>query len=89
MRIKLLIILMTLPLLHAAAQVKTTNPVDTVYNPNIIYTGMPNTYEIAGIKVSGVPNYEDVTVINYSGLNIGDRIEIPGTELTSAAKRFR
>ena len=63
-------------------------PVDTVYNPNILYTGMPKSYEIAGIEVTGVPNYEDYIVIGYSGLNVGDRVEIPGPDITAAAKRF-
>ena len=88
MRSKLLIILMTVLGLNISAQVKPAEPVDTVYNPNIIYTGIPNKYEIAGIKVTGVPNYEDYIIIGYSGINIGDRIEIPGPELTAAAKRF-
>ena len=30
---------------------------DTIYNPKIVYTGMPQKYEIAGIKVTGVDNY--------------------------------
>ncbi|WP_410522260.1 BamA/OMP85 family outer membrane protein [Muribaculum intestinale] len=63
-------------------------PVDTVYNPNILYTGMPKSYEIAGIEVTGVPNYEDYIIIGYSGLNVGDRVEIPGPDITNAAKRF-
>ena len=32
---------------------------DTIYNPTIQYTMNPKTYEIAGISVSGVQNYED------------------------------
>ena len=61
---------------------------DTIFNPKIVFNGMPNKYEIAGIKVSGVDNYEDYIIIGYSGLSIGQRIDIPGNELKSAAKRF-
>ncbi|MBO7382325.1 MAG: hypothetical protein J6U03_03025, partial [Muribaculaceae bacterium] len=56
---------------------------DTIYNPNILYNGIPRKYEIAGIKVTGVDNYEDFIVIGYSGLNVGDRIDIPGPDITN------
>ena len=61
---------------------------DTIYNPKIVYTGMPQKYEIAGIKVTGVDNYEDYIIIGYSGLSVGQRVEIPGDDITTAAKRF-
>ena len=61
---------------------------DTVYNPKIVFTGAPSKYEIAGIKVVGVDNYEDNIIIGYSGLSIGQRIDIPGEDLKAAAKRF-
>ncbi|MDE5876367.1 MAG: outer membrane protein assembly factor BamA [Muribaculaceae bacterium] len=66
----------------------TALPVDTIYNPDIIYSPMPRTYEIAGIKVTGVPNVEDYVITGYSGLAIGDRIELPGDAITNAVKRF-
>ena len=31
---------------------------DTIYNPDIIYTPIPRSYEIAGIKVKGIPDEE-------------------------------
>lgn len=65
-----------------------TAPVDTIYNPDIIYSPMPKTYEIAGVKVSGIKNAEDYVVIGYSGLSVGDKIEIPGQEITDAVRRF-
>jgi outer membrane protein insertion porin family len=85
-----LLTIVTLSLLATAAEASTatSEPVDTIYNPNILYTGMSKTYEIAGMEVTGVPNYEDYIVIGYSGLNIGDKIEIPGSDVTNAAKRF-
>ena len=61
---------------------------DTIYNPKIVYTGMPQKYEIAGIKVTGVDNYEDYIIIGYSGLSVGQKIEIPGDEIKAAARRF-
>lgn len=62
--------------------------VDTIYNPKVIFTSMPRSYEIAGIKVTGADNYEDYIIIGYSGLKIGDRIQVPGEDINAAAKRF-
>ncbi len=61
---------------------------DTIYNPPIVYSGMPSTYEIAGLRVTGADNYEDYIVIGYSGLKIGDEVEIPGNDITTALKRL-
>ncbi len=62
--------------------------VDTIYNPPVVYTALPSTYEIAGLSVSGADNYEDYIVLGYSGLKLGDRIEIPGNDITTAVKRL-
>ena len=51
---------------------------DTIYNPPVIFSSMPRSYEIADIQVSGNDSYEDYIVIGYSGLKIGDIIDIPG-----------
>ena len=88
MRAKLLIILIAMFSATFNGAAKTPAAVDTIYNPNILYTGVPKTYEIAGMEVTGVPNYEDYIIIGYSGLNIGDKIEVPGPDITDAAKRF-
>ena len=61
---------------------------DTVYNPTILFTGLPKTYEIADITVNGADNYEDYIVIGYSGLKKGDLIEIPGDDISDASKRL-
>ncbi len=61
---------------------------DTVINPKVIFTGIPKTYEIAGIRVTGADNYEDKNIISYAGLKVGDRIPIPGSDLNDAAKRL-
>lgn len=63
-------------------------PVDTIYNPDIIYSPIPKQYEIAGISVKGIPTNDEYLVIGYSGLSIGDRIDIPGSAITDAVKRF-
>ena len=61
---------------------------DTVINPTVIFSGIPKSYEIAGIRITGADNYEDKNIIGYSGLKIGDYIPIPGSDLSDAAKRL-
>ena len=63
--------------ISAVAQTPTN---DTIYAPDIIYSPIPKVYEIAGIKVTGVPDVEDYAIIGYSGLSVGERIEIPGVQ---------
>ena len=73
----------------AAVQAQETYSAgDTIYNPKVIFTGTPTNYEIAGIRVEGVDNYDDNIIIGYSGLAVGQHIDIPGDDLKSAAKRF-
>ncbi|MBD8387213.1 outer membrane protein assembly factor BamA [Dysgonomonas sp. BGC7] len=47
-------------------------------------------YEIADIKVVGIQNpmYEDYTILGFAQLQVGDKIEVPGAEITNAIKRF-
>ena len=87
MRFKLFIILSAF-VLACFSSVSAQAPADTIVNPKVVFTGMPRTYEIAGISVKGADNYEDNTIIGYSGLKIGERVDIPGNELTAASKRL-
>ncbi len=61
---------------------------DTIYNPKIVFTASPTQYQIAGIRVEGVDNYDDNIIIGYSGLAVGQHVDIPGDDLKAAAKRF-
>ena len=56
--------------------------------PVIEYTLQRKTYEIAGISVSGADSYEDFVLIGFSGLAVGDKIEVPGDQITKSLKRF-
>lgn len=56
--------------------------------PTIEYTFQRKTYEIADITVSGADNYEDFVLIGFSGLAVGDKIEVPGEEITKSIRRF-
>ena len=76
-----------------AAQVDTSSVyADTVdaltVVPTIEYTMQRKTYEIAGISVTGADSYEDFVLIGFSGLAVGDKIEVPGDQITKSLKRF-
>ena len=57
--------------------------------PEVEYSsGSRQSYEIMDITVSGADNYEDFVIIGFSGLAVGDRIEVPGPQITKSLKRF-
>ena len=89
MRYKLFSIISLLFLLSNFASAQTTQENDSTSLPVVEYsTTAAPTYEIAAISVTGAANYEDFALIGYSGLAIGDKVEIPGDAITNAVKRF-
>ena len=56
--------------------------------PEITYSAHRRTYEIAGIAVKGADSYEDYVIIGFSGLAVGDKVEVPGGQITKAIRRF-
>ncbi len=72
----------------ANAQDKAANNENVIENPTIQYTNTPQKYEIAGITVSGVKNYEDYVLVGFSGLTVGQQVTVPGDDITNAVKRF-
>lgn len=56
--------------------------------PDILYTSTPKRCEIRSIKVEGVKGYEDFVLIGISGLSIGQKIDLPGDDITEAIKRY-
>jgi len=65
---------------------KVESPVEV---PIVSYSLSPKRYKIADIEVTGVKgSYEDYVLIGFSGLSVGDEVEVPGDEITSAVKRF-
>ena len=65
-----------------------TNAQDVIVNPDISYAGTPRQCEIGGLTVKGVEGYEDYVLLGLSGLSVGQVIEVPGTEITEAIKRY-
>ena len=66
---------------HAVAQ-------DVIVNPDISYAGTPRHCEIGGLRTTGVEGYEDYVLTGLSGLSVGQMIDVPGTEITEAVKRY-
>ena len=82
------IITLLVALLFSALPIRAQLSTDTIINPTMIFSGMPKTYEIAGIRIVGADNYEEKNIIGYSGLKVGDRIPIPGSDINDAATRL-
>ena len=61
---------------------------EKIVNPDITYSGTPKTYKLAGLAVTGIEGYEDYVLTGISGLSIGQELEIPGTAVTDAVKRY-
>ena len=80
---RILYILFLLLPLSAFAQVK-----ERIVNPVIDYQRTPQKYYIGDIAVEGVKNYEDFVLIGLSGLQKGQRITVPGEEITRATQRY-
>ena len=59
-----------------------------IVNPDITYTGSPKTYKLAGLTVTGIEGYEDYVLTGISGLAVGQELEVPGTAITDAVKRY-
>lgn len=78
---KVLLAAVAMMSIAAAAQEKTTNP-------EITYAGNPRNCVIGGIAVSGVEGYEDYVLTGISGLAKGQRVTLPGPEITEAVKRY-
>ena len=83
-----LILLSLLCALPLAAQTDTPADTTAAHTPSIEYTMQRKTYEIAGISVTGADSYEDFVLIGFSGLAVGDKIEVPGDQITKSLKRF-
>ncbi len=56
--------------------------------PVVDYSRDPRSCVIGGITVSGISNYDDYLLIGLSGLSVGQRISIPGDEITKAVRRY-
>ncbi len=72
---------------HIGMAQDTVKPSVSV-NPQLleIFNGKyPKEYTIAGISVTGTKSFDESLIISISGLAIGDKIQIPGTDAFSKA----
>lgn len=76
---KLLSILSLAILCIFAAQAQDTDLTINDYNA-------PKTYEIGGITITGTKYLNEEVLIKYSGLNVGQKIKLPGEEIPKAIK---
>ena len=80
------LLLLALPLMWPTSlwgQTEETND-----NPVILYSGTPKRYEIADIIITGIEESNHKTLIKLSGLAVGQRIAVPGPDVTGAMKRL-
>ena len=57
-------------------------------NPVILYSGTAPRYEIADIVITGIEENNHKTLLKLSGLSVGQRIAVPGQDVTDAMKRL-
>ena len=81
MRALMLLLVLQGSLLTAQAQEK-------IVYPEISYAGTPIVGRLAGINVSGIEGDDEYALAGVSALSIGDEIEIPGSKITDAVKRY-
>jgi outer membrane protein insertion porin family len=48
----------------------------------------PKEYEIGGVKVNGIKYLDENVLIMLSGLNVGDKIKVPGDNITEAIRKL-
>jgi len=55
---------------------------------SIINYSKPNKYKIGGISVSGTQYLDPNAIIAITGLKVGDEVQVPGDQITSAIKKL-
>ena len=58
MPLKSLAVFLFLSFCVQAVTAQNEEKLDTIYNPKVVYSAIPQKYEIAGITVTGAPNYD-------------------------------
>ena len=61
---------------------------DKIVHPDISYSGTPRELVLGGMNVSGIDGYEDYMLTGISGLQVGQKVSLPGNEITDAVKRY-
>ncbi|QZE14779.1 outer membrane protein assembly factor BamA [Halosquirtibacter laminarini] len=53
-----------------------------------IYYDTPKEYEIGGIQISGIKYLDTETLLQLSGLEVGETVMVPGEKVTAAIKKY-
>jgi outer membrane protein insertion porin family len=82
----------SLPLILLLLFLSSLNRADaqdsTLTRGAVVDYNKPQDYIIGGVKVSGVKFLGEEQIISLTGLSVGDKITIPGDELSSIVKRI-
>ncbi len=82
----------SLPLILILLFLSSLNRADaqdsTLTRGAVVDYNKPQDYIIGGVKVSGVKFLGEEQIISLTGLSVGDKITIPGDELSSIVKRI-
>lgn len=54
----------------------------------INYSTNGKEYTLAGVNVIGAESYEDYVLVGFSGLEIGEKVKVPGSKITNVIKKF-
>ncbi len=90
MKIRLfLIVFLLIQFYRVSAQVKlgSRKAGQTGSSEEVSYE-KPKTYELGGIEIKGIKFLSPEALIAYSGLKVGDKIEIPGLQISGAIKKL-
>ena len=80
--------ILALLLMAPTVKVQAQTDVAEQENPVILYSGTSKRYEIADIIVTGIEENNHKTLLKLSGLSVGQRVGIPGPDITQAMKRL-
>jgi outer membrane protein insertion porin family len=72
----------------ASAQFKVARPEDVNSAASDVNYDQPREYEIADITVTGLQFIQPEGIISVSGLKVGDRIQIPGEDISNAIRKI-
>ena len=78
--------ILTLLCLCASTQCTVAQNNSSATDQNEVDYGFPKEYEIGGITVSGTEHLDQAILVSLSGLSIGDKITIPGDDISTAIK---
>lgn len=81
LRIVAMALLLVLPATMAAQH-------RVIVKPDIVYTTQINTYRLGGLNVEPMQGFDEDVLRGYAGVEIGQRITVPGDDVTNILKNY-